>query len=374
MKRIPSAVVASILAATALCSPAPAAPPSLPYRAHVAAPPPLLLPVRYRRHRHDPRHYASRDEATGAQDGADDSAIKAGEWEFAAQLEAAALPMPGTASMPGTGAAAGGGMKSTYAICVAADKAVPSAFVAGCKLDAVHRDGGRITWSMTCTNRQNAVRSDGVAQYNGDTMSATMLSHLPSAKAGGKTTEVAQRITGHYLRPCPTPPTTTAAASATSGTAAATAATPPASAPTGAAAPYNAAAQPAATQPASAPAEAAKPSNAAAQSAATPPASAATEGAASNTAAPKPAAAPPASAPAAGPASAAAEPEATTAAPTQASEPRQTEEHEAHHRRYRRYHRHYAYRRRYHRNYGGGFYGNGTYSGFGPNPYSASGY
>jgi Protein of unknown function (DUF3617) len=315
MQRIAIAVAASILAAVGFGSPAHASPQSLPHETHAAAArAPLLLPVRYRR-RHRRRHEAA---ATAAV--ADAGAIKPGQWEFAAQLEAAALPQPGATAAPGP-AAGGGATKSTYAICVAPDKAVPSAFVAGCRLDAVHRDGGHITWSMTCTNRQNAVRSDGVAQYRGDTMTATMVSHLPSAKAG-KTIDVAQYIAGHYLGPCPSATTTAAAATAS---VAATANAGTASRP---------------------------PPTEATAAAATPTPSAPVDGSAAT-----------------------AEPQASTAAPTEASGSHHADEHAAHHRRYRRHRRHYAYRRRRYYGYygGGGFYGNGTYHGLGPNPYSANG-
>lgn len=368
MKRIPIAVAASILAAAGLCSPAEALPQSLPYGAHAGAPAPLLLPARYHRHRHYQRHDRRDDEAAAEPTDSDAAAIKPGQWEFAAQLEATALPSAGSTAAPDAAAIGGGATKSNYAICVAADKAVPSAFVAGCQLDAIHRDGGRITWSMTCTNRQNAVRSDGVAQYRGDTMTATMVSHLPSAKAGGKTIDVAQSITGRYLGPCPS------AAPATATTAGTTAAAVP-----GAAVPAatTAATVPDAAAPAAATtttATAGITSGAAAPAATTAPTTAATVPTATVPAAAAPAATTAAatssaSAPSEGTASAAGKPEASTAAPPEASAAPWAEERVARHRHYRRHRRHYAYRRHRH----GGGYGGG-YSGFGPNPYSANGY
>lgn len=311
MKPVPIAVAACILAAAALCPPARALPQSPPHGVRGAAQAPLLLPVRYHRHRYYYRRH-NESSAAAATD-ADAGAIKPGQWEFAAQIEAAALPPQDSTAAPGAASVSGGATKTTYATCVAADKAVPSAFVAGCRLDAVHRDGGRITWSMTCTNRQNAVRSDGVAQYRGDTMTATMVSHLPSAKTGGKSMDVAQRITGHYLGPCPSAGTANATATTATGTS-----TP--------SAPATAAATAAAATPASNPAERAT--------------------------------------------AAAAETEASTAAPAEASAAPPAEEHEArHYRRYRRHWRHYARR---HRRYG--YFGGGHASGFGPSPYSANGY
>jgi hypothetical protein len=357
MKRIPIAVVAGVLAAAGFCSPTEALPRNLPSGILTAVPAPLLLPVRYHRH----RHYRHHDEPVTPATDADAGAIKPGQWEFAAQLEAAAMPSPGVPASSGR-SVFGGGTKSTYAICVAPDKAVPSAFVAGCRLDALHRDGGRITWSMTCTNRQNAVRSDGLAQYRGDTMTATMVSHLPSAKTGGRTIDVAQRITGHYLGPCPSA-AAAAAPGVTAGTAATTAARAPAPAPTAGSA--LAAATPGTTAATSA------------ATAAAPPASATAEGTASAPATPRAAtttATSPASAPTGDATSAAAKPEASPAAPTEASEPSRAEKHVARHQRQGRHRRHYVRRRRHGGYYGGGYYGDGSYSGFGPNPYSANGY
>lgn len=370
MKRIPIAVAASILAAAGLCSPAEALPQSLPYGAHAGAPAPLLLPARYHRHRHYQRHDRRDDEAAAEPTDSDAAAIKPGQWEFAAQLEATALPSAGSTAAPDAAAIGGGATKSNYAICVAADKAVPSAFVAGCQLDAIHRDGGRITWSMTCTNRQNAVRSDGVAQYRGDTMTATMVSHLPSAKAGGKTIDVAQSITGRYLGPCPS------AAPATATTAGTTAAAVPGAAVPAAttAATVPDAAAPAAATTTTTTTTAGITSGAAAPAATTAPTTAATVPTATVPAAAAPAATTAAatssaSAPSEGTASAAGKPEASTAAPPEASAAPWAEERVARHRHYRRHRRHYAYRRHRH----GGGYGGG-YSGFGPNPYSANGY
>ena len=208
------AVAASGVAAVAFCGPAEALPAG-PGREPLAAPPPAsLLPVRYDRYWHDRRTRYSGEAAE-----ADAGAIKPGEWQFSTQLQTQAPPqasgtqlLPGAAPPAGT-APPGGALKTTYTSCIAADKAVPSAFGSGCTLDSAQRNGARITWSMTCTNRQNAVRSDGVAQYRGDTMDGTMISHLPvgpgaagapGAKGGSnaRVTDLTQHITGRYLGPC----------------------------------------------------------------------------------------------------------------------------------------------------------------------------
>src|SRR5260370_21586303 len=54
---------------------------------------------------------------------------------------------------------------------------------------------------MTCTNSKGGVRSEGVAQYRGDTMDGTLITNFPAAN--GTVTDLTQRITGRYLRPCP---------------------------------------------------------------------------------------------------------------------------------------------------------------------------
>jgi hypothetical protein len=135
--------------------------------------------------------------AGAAQAGAAD-AITPGRWEFTAQLQAAAPAAGG--QTPAAAKARGGGAKATYTSCIAADRAVPTELGPQCKIDSSKRHGGRLTWSMTCTNPQNSVHSDGEAQYHGDAMEATMTSHLPGAD--GTTTDMSQHITGRYLGPC----------------------------------------------------------------------------------------------------------------------------------------------------------------------------
>jgi hypothetical protein len=190
---------------------------------------PALLSIRYHRHYHHYRHSRYREpppEAEAMRDapataGIGAGAIMPGEWEFAAQLQTqTAQTQPG--------ATLGGGIKNTYKGCIAGDQAVPSALGPGCTIDNAQRDGAQVTWSMTCANRKNAVRSDGVAQYSGETMEGTMISHVPADKGGnGAATDLTQRITGRYLGPCPAtaqaapapliPPRTAAAANAAPG-------------------------------------------------------------------------------------------------------------------------------------------------------------
>ena len=124
--------------------------------------------------------------------------IKAGRWQFTSQLQAAGPPA-GKPSPRGAAATAGGA-KTTYTSCIAADSPVPAELGPQCRLDYRERHGEWFTWSMVCTNSQSSVHSDGEAQYRGESMEATMTSHLPAAD--GKTNDMTQYITGRYLGPC----------------------------------------------------------------------------------------------------------------------------------------------------------------------------
>jgi hypothetical protein len=128
--------------------------------------------------------------------------IKPGRWEFTARLE---TPTTRPASMAGSVSAAqpaGGGMQTTYTTCIQADNAVPADLGPQCRLERHDRRGSRISWSMSCSN--TGVRSDGRAQYRGDTMQAAVVSHIPGAS--GRVTDMTQHLTGRYLGPC-LPPT-----------------------------------------------------------------------------------------------------------------------------------------------------------------------
>ena len=203
------AIPACVAAGAFLCGSAQALPQPPSQGLIAALPSSSLLAVRYHRHY---RHYRSRrsgGEPTEANADASAGAgtIKPGEWQFSAQLQTQAAALPPARPQSTAEPMPTGALKSTYRSCIAADKAVPAAFGPGCTLDGVQRDGARLTWSMTCTNRQSAVRSDGTAQYRGDTMEGTMVSHLPvsPAAAGGKAkaTDLTQHISGRYLGPCP---------------------------------------------------------------------------------------------------------------------------------------------------------------------------
>jgi hypothetical protein len=128
--------------------------------------------------------------------------IKPGRWEFTSQMQ-----MPGGAQLPpgvsvpqGVQARPGGGMSATHTSCIDPDKAVPTDPRPECKVDRMRREGATITWSTSCTTAQGTVRSDGVARYAGNSMEATLTTHVPGQ--GGAVMNTTQRITGRYLGPC----------------------------------------------------------------------------------------------------------------------------------------------------------------------------
>ncbi len=207
MNRALIGVQALALASLCIGGPAQAVPAGPPRAAIAAAQSALLVPADYY---HRNRYRRRADPAPVLAPGAADSAgIKPGQWEFTTRLDAFATPSPppGTPSSTQSPTPAPqaiqpqSGGDATYLSCIQSDRAVPVEFGAQCKLDSRDRQGPRVTWSMVCTNPQGAVRSDGVAQYHGDTMDATLVNHFPAAN--GTVTDLTQRITGRYLQPCP---------------------------------------------------------------------------------------------------------------------------------------------------------------------------
>src|SRR6266851_4290720 len=172
-----------------------------PRAATTAAQSGLVLPARAH-HRY--QHAADPAPATAGSGG-----VKPGQWEFTTRLDGFVKP-PGSQSPPTPSPQTQApqatqslsGSAATYLSCIQSDRPVPFQFDgAQCKLDSRERQGPRVTWSMTCTNPQGAVRSDGTAQYHGDTMDATLINHFPAAN--GTVTDLTQRITGRYLGACP---------------------------------------------------------------------------------------------------------------------------------------------------------------------------
>ena len=249
--------------------------------------------------------------------------IRTGRWEFSARLQT-----PASASSTASAAAApapSGGMQTTYTTCIESDNAVPADLGPQCSLQRQERRGSQISWSMSCAN--TGVRSEGLAQYRGDTMQATVVSHIPGA--AGRVTDMTQHLTGRYLGSCLP----------------ATAALPPAAA----SAPSNAAgsSQPPAVMPATSPEPA------------TPPATPSAVSRVPATVEPAPAVRAPAAAP----------PSAAASETASAEDPPGPETRRRHGRHGRYAHR--GYRHHHGRSAYGGWYGGG--SSFGPRPSSSAG-
>jgi Protein of unknown function (DUF3617) len=128
--------------------------------------------------------------------------IKPGRWEFTSQMQ-----MPGGAQMPsgtslppGVQARPGGGMSATHTSCINPDRAVPTDPRPECRVERMQRNGATIVWSSSCTTGQGVLRSDGVAHYAGNSMEATLTTHVPGH--GGAVMDTKQHITGRYLGAC----------------------------------------------------------------------------------------------------------------------------------------------------------------------------
>lgn len=171
------------------------------------------------------------------------AAIKIGRWQFTARIATA-----GSAAKPAAFGGLGDG-EAAYTSCIRSDTSLPTAFGPQCRLDRAQHSGGRLSWSMTCTNSEGTVHSDGIADYHGDTMQATLVNY-PSGKGGAAADgETIQHITGHYLGPClqasdaPMSPSHLKGPAAGAGTAADTLEPPAAKAPAAPPAPPPAAAR-----------------------------------------------------------------------------------------------------------------------------------
>jgi hypothetical protein len=140
------------------------------------------------------RRSARREAATGF---VKPGLVKPGLWEFTAELQPADPP-PYEAGKPVSDTAKVPAAKTTYTSCIAAENAVPAALGPQCQLDRSERQGARVTWWMSCPDRQ--VQAEGVALYAGDAMNATMISHLHGVD--GAVTDIMQNIAGRYLGPC----------------------------------------------------------------------------------------------------------------------------------------------------------------------------
>ena len=120
--------------------------------------------------------------------------IKAGKWQFTTEMQ-----VPGaTKPPPGVQASAGGSAPMTRTACIDAANPIPAE--AQCKLDRVDRQGGVVTWAMTCNTPRGPILSAGSGRYAGDAMEATLTARVPGPN--GQPVDTPGRITGRYLAPC----------------------------------------------------------------------------------------------------------------------------------------------------------------------------
>lgn len=134
--------------------------------------------------------------------------IKAGKWEFSAQVQMPNIPKlpPGVQLPPGVSIGAGG-INATRTSCVDSARPVPADMHpptqqhSQCKVGAVNKNGNTVTWETSCTQSDGSVvHADGVAHYTGDRMEATMKTRVTGGTGG--TSESSQHITGRYLGSC----------------------------------------------------------------------------------------------------------------------------------------------------------------------------
>jgi Protein of unknown function (DUF3617) len=112
--------------------------------------------------------------------------IKSGEWQFTTHIQ-----LPGTAQPADH-------QDMTRTACVNSANPIPAD--AQCKIDNLHRNGGVVTWEMTCSSPVGPVQSAGSARYAGNSMQATLTTRIPGPN--GKPTDAPGTITGRYLGPC----------------------------------------------------------------------------------------------------------------------------------------------------------------------------
>ena len=112
--------------------------------------------------------------------------IPAGLWQFMSQGDMPTLPSSSQAEI-----------SSSFTNCIDPARTVPVNPRFSCQVSDMNRNGAAVTWATTCTTQYGTFRSQGVAQYSGDTMAGTLTTYVPMI--GG---EVRQRISGRFLGPC----------------------------------------------------------------------------------------------------------------------------------------------------------------------------
>ncbi|MBV8778307.1 MAG: DUF3617 family protein [Alphaproteobacteria bacterium] len=137
-----------------------------------------------------------------------EDAIRAGKWEFSAQVQVPNLPKlpPGLTLPPGVNLGPGG-INVTRTSCVTtampvpADMRPPNQQHGQCKIGRLDKHGGAVQWESTCSQPDGAVvQLDGAAHYSGDKMEATFKTRISGG--GNPTSETSQHISGRYLGPC----------------------------------------------------------------------------------------------------------------------------------------------------------------------------
>lgn len=135
--------------------------------------------------------------------------IRAGKWEFSAQVQVPNMPKlpPGVQLPPGVNIGPGGvNVKRTSCVDSAtpmpADMHQSNQQHGQCKVAKVDISGGTVRWESTCSQASDGttVHSEGVAHYTGDTMEANIKTLVTSPKS--PPTETAQHVTGRYLGAC----------------------------------------------------------------------------------------------------------------------------------------------------------------------------
>jgi hypothetical protein len=135
-------------------------------------------------------------------------AIKAGKWEFSAQVQLPNMPkLPPGVTLPPSVNIGPGGVNVVRTSCVDSatpmptDLRPPNQQHGQCKVSKANSSGGTVTWETTCTQSDGSVaHSEGVAHYTGDTMEANLKTRVSGGTGG--TSETTQHVTGHYLGPC----------------------------------------------------------------------------------------------------------------------------------------------------------------------------
>lgn len=134
--------------------------------------------------------------------------IKAGKWEFSAQVQVPNMPKlpPGVQLPPGVNIGAGG-VNVTRTQCVDSSSPVPADMHernqqhGQCKMAKLDSSGGTVRWETTCTpDDGTVVHSQGTARYTGDNMEAEIKTFVVAK--GGAPQESTQHVNGRYLGQC----------------------------------------------------------------------------------------------------------------------------------------------------------------------------